>query len=314
VAVYLLVAPRAAALRRFALDLALAAVALGVVAAGTTRDPLPVGDQADHAVTIAGQGFSLLARALVPLAEPPGVVAAVLLAGIAGAAYLSRRADMRRWLVAAGIGALIAAAGWALFIPAPRWYEPLSPGTMNRMNVLAAAGIAVLVYALVRMAAGLVAGRRAPLVAAVALSAIGAGYVVQVLDDQRGWKRSADVQDEVLAAVRTGVPDPPAGATIYTFGAPSFVAPGIPSFSLQFDLRAAVQLEYGDGTLLAYPVRGNDVIRCGAGALRPDGGTYTAEHGAAYGEAWFVYVPERTAVRIDGPAECRLWARRLTAS
>src|SRR3954449_664361 len=62
-AVYLLVAPRRDALRRSAFDAAVVAIALALVAAGTTRTPLSPGDQVQHAGTIAEQSFSLLARA-----------------------------------------------------------------------------------------------------------------------------------------------------------------------------------------------------------------------------------------------------------
>jgi hypothetical protein len=313
VAVYLLVAPRRDALRRLALDAVVVGVALGVVAAGTTRTPLGLADQVEHALTIAGQAFSMLARALVPAGEPPGIVGAVVLAAIVGAALASRRPELRRWLAAAGLGALGVAAGWALFIPAASYYEPLAPGTTNRMNVLAAAGFAVLVYALVRLASGLVAGSHAATVSALLLIAIGAGYVVQVRDDQEGWQRSDEVQDEVLAAVRAALPDPPEGATVYTFNAAGFVAPGIPAFSLSFDLRAAVRLEYDDPSLFAYPIRGLDVIRCLGDSLHPVGGTYGPVHGAGYGEAWFVNVRRRAAVRIDDAAQCRRWARLLSA-
>jgi hypothetical protein len=134
-----------------------------------------------------------------------------------------------------------------------------------------------------------------------------------VLDDQAGWRRSADVQADVLAAVRGTLPHPPAGATIYTFNAPSFVAPGVPAFSLPFDLKAAVRLDYDDGSLHAYPVRGLDVIRCLRHSLHPVGGTYGSEHGARYGEAWFVDVRERTAVRIDNRPQCRREAVRLVS-
>jgi hypothetical protein len=224
-----------------------------------------------------------------------------------------RPRPLRPWLGAAGFGALAVAAGWALFIPAARYYLPLAPGTTNRMNVLAAVGFAVLVAALVRIAAEVVAGPRATAMSAVLLALIGAGYVAQVLDDQDGWRESADVQADVLSAVRTTLPDPPPGVTIYTFNAPGFVAPGVPAFSLPFDLRAAVRLEYDDVTLKAYPIRGLDVMRCEADSVYPLGGTYGPVHGAPYGEAWFVNVRRRTAVRIDGEAQCRRWAKLLSA-
>jgi hypothetical protein len=301
VAVYLVVAPRRDALRRFALDAAITVAALALVALGTTRDPIGAGDALDHAVTLAGQSFTLLTRALIPVGDLPGVVGAVLLA--IGAVLAWRRAGLRP----IALGALCVAAGYVLFIPAALYYEPLAPGTTNRMNVLAAVGFVVLVCALVRV----VSPR--PAIAAVLLVAIGAGYVVRVRDDQDGWQRSDEVQEQVLDAVRTTLPDPPEGATIYTFNAPSFVAPGIPAFSLPFDLRAAVRLTYDDGSLSAYPVKGLDVIRCERRALHPVGGTYSREHGARYGKAFFVDVRERTAVRIDSRAQCRREAVRLVS-
>jgi hypothetical protein len=316
VAVYITVAPRRAALRRFALDAVVAAIALAVVASGTTRTPLGAGDQVRHALTLAQQSVSLLARALVPVGDVPGAVGAVLLAAVAAAALAvhRKRPELRRWLAAAGLGGLCVAAGYVLFVPAGRYYEPLAPGSTNRMNVLAAVGYAVLVYALVRLASALAAGRHAPVLAAVLLAAIGAGYVVRVLDDQGDWRRSADLQAEVLSSVRASVPRPPAGATIYTFGAPAAAAPGVPVFSLPFDLKAAVRLAYDDLSPRAYPIRGFDVIRCLAGRLEPSGGSYGPAHGARYGTAWFVLVPRRSAVRIDSRAECRRWAVLLSAA
>src|SRR4051794_14839894 len=170
VAVYLLVAPRREALRRFGLDVVVVGVALTLVATGTTRTPLGLGDQLRHAGTLAEQSVSLLARALVPVGDVPGIVGAVLALGVVGAALRSGRPELRRWLAAAGLGALAVVAGYLLFVPAARYYEPLAPGTTNRMNVLAAVGYAVLVYALVRMASALVAGPPAPGVGAVLLA------------------------------------------------------------------------------------------------------------------------------------------------
>jgi hypothetical protein len=292
-AVYMLVAPRREALRRSAFDALVVAGALALVAAGTTRTPLSLADQVAHAGTIAQQSFSVLARALVPVGAVPGIVGALLLVL---ALAIGRR------FVAAGLGALAVVAGYVLFIPAARYYEPLAPGTTNRMNVLAAVGFVVLVWALVRQAFP----RR---VAAVVLAAIAVGYVVQVRDDQHGWERSAREQERVLAAI----PRPPRGTTVYTFNAPSFAAPGVPVFSLPFDLRSAVRLQFDDPSLKAYPVRGLVVIECDAAGLHPVGGTYGPVHGAAYGEAWFVSVPRRRVFRVDSRRQCEALRARLGA-
>jgi hypothetical protein len=301
VALYLAVAPRREALRRFALDLGVVVVALVVVVTGTSRDPESLGTQVEHAGTLASQAFTLLARALVPAGDVPGIVGAALLV-LACVVGLLR--GERRWLVAAGLGALGVAAGYALFVPAAPYYEPLAPGTTTRMNVLAAAGYAVLVYSLVR----LVAGPR-PWVAAAICTLIGAGYVIKVADDQEGWQRSARIQEQVLAAV----PPPAPYTTFYTFGAPIEAAPGVPAFSLPFDLKAAVQLRYRTHRVAAYPVAGSTVIRCEAGFVYPTGGTYGRRHGTRYGMAVFVDVPHRRAIPIRSRADCLRWRDRLGA-
>ena len=303
VALYLLVAPRRAALRRWALDAGVVAVALVVVVSGTSRTPESLSTQVDHAGTLLSQAFSLLARALVPVGNVPGWVGAAVLAGACAYGWLRGE---RRWVVAAGLGAFLVVCGYALFVPAAPYYEPLSPGTVTRMNVLAAAGYAVLVYALVR----LVVGRRAWLAAAVCL-VIGAGYVVKVADDEEGWQRSARIQAQVLDALPRSAVD---GTTYYTFGAPAYVAPGIPSFSLPFDLKAALRLREGTHRVAAYPMARANGIVCERDLLYPTGGSYTRVQGARYGDAVFVDVPARRATPIRSRADCLRWRARLTAS
>jgi hypothetical protein len=291
VALYLCVMPRRDALRRFLLDLGVVAVALVVVVTGTSRDPESLSTQVDHAGTLASQAFSLLAQALVPVGAVPGWVGALLLVALCAWGYARGE---RRWLTLAGLGALLVVAGYALFVPAAPYYEPLAPGTTNRMNVLAAVGFALVVYAPVRLLV-----RRAELAAALCLL-IGAGYVVKVADDEGGWQRSAELQAQVLRAL----PDPGGRVTFYTFGVPTFAAPGVPVFSLPFDLKAALRLKYGTHRLAAYPLSSKTVIHCTADALYPTGGTYSRIHGARYGEAAFVDVPRRRVMPIRSRAEC----------
>jgi hypothetical protein len=293
VALYLAVAPRRAAVRRWVLDVGVVAVALLVVVTGTSRTPEPLSTQVHHAGTLASQTFSLLARALVPVGDVPGVVGAIVL--VAACVYGWLRGD-RRWVVVAGLGALLVVCGYVLFVPAAPYYQPLSPGTVTRMNVAAAAGYAVLVYALVRLLVG-----SRPWLAAGLCVLILAGYVVKVADDQDGWQRSARVQAQVLDAIpRPSV----AGTTYYTVGAPKYVAPGIPAFSLPFDLKAALRLRDHTHLVAAYPLSGANRIVCGPDSLYPTGGSYTRAHGAAYGHAVFVDVPARRATAVRSRADC----------
>jgi hypothetical protein len=300
VAVYLTVAPRRDALRRLALDSVIVAIALALVASGTTRDPQSLADQADHAGVIASQAFSLLARALLPAGNVPGIVGAVVLVA---AVLLGWRRHERRWLGAAGIGALFVAAGYALFVPALPHYQPLEPGTTNRMNVLSAVGYVVLVYALVRMLAG-----RRTWPAVVACLAIGTGYVVKVAGDEGDWRRSARLQSQVLESLPGAAPE---GTTFYTFGAPTFAAPNVPVFSLPFDLRAAVRLRFDDVSLAAYPLAERSGIECGDKGLHPTGGTYGPSQTEEYGRAVLVDVPNARAIPIEDRADCLRWQARL---
>jgi hypothetical protein len=95
---------------------------------------------------------------------------------------------------------------------------------------------------------------------------------------------------------------------------PTFAAPGVPVFSLPFDLKAALRLKYGTHRLAAYPVATETVIHCSATSLYPSGGSYGTTHGAPYGEAFFVDVPARRTIPIRTRADCLRWSARLGAS
>jgi hypothetical protein len=127
-----------------------------------------------------------------------------------------------------------------------------------------------------------------------------------VADDQEGWQRSARIQAQVLAAL----PSPARrGTTYYTFGAPIQAAPGVPAFSLPFDLKAALRLREGTHLVAAYPMAGSTAIHCGSEGLYPSGGSYGPAHGARYGEAVFVDVPSGRTARIVDRAACLRWER-----
>ena len=107
---------------------------------------------------------------------------------------------------------------------------------------------------------------------------------------------------------------PPHGTRLYTFNARTEVADGVPAFSLPFDLRYAVQLRYGDGSLAAYPVADDTEIHCLRRGLHPSGGTtFSRAHGARYGSVLFVDVPTKQTIAIGSRAQCRRWRARLGA-
>ena len=55
----------------------------------------------------------------------------------------------------------------------------------------------------------------------VLAGALGWGWIDGLGEDKLAWDRSASLQDDVVAAILRALPNPPAGSTIYAFGAPT---------------------------------------------------------------------------------------------
>jgi hypothetical protein len=212
---------------------------------------------------------------------------------------------------------LIAAAGWLLYIPADPYYQVDAPGVGNRTNVMAAIGVALAVYAVVVLAAtllfrGVPRWWRPATALAVALAAILAvGYARQARNDVRMWDHATAQSNAVLAAMQRALPDPPHGSTIYTFGHPGSVAPGVVVFAFSWDLVGAARLTYRDPTLAAYPVLEGSSLDCGTDDMGPAGPGSLPAFRARYGTAILVNVATATAQKIDSRAECRAAAPRF---
>lgn len=295
--------------RRWALDVPVVAAPLLFVALNTPRRKEPLSGQMDHAQTIADQALSLAARALVPVdGVPRGIGLAVLACLAAGGVALRRRPDVRRWLIVAASAVVGVAASYALIVPADAHYQPLAPGVNNRINLLAALPYAALAYAAAMLAGALL---RARWVAVVAVLALAAGWTVRTERDVRAWDRSAAAQDRVLDAVARALPDPPEGTTVYTFGERTYEAPGVPIFSVSWDLKAAVRLRLDRPHVLAYALSSGTELECGARRVTPRNSSYGPRESAGYRRAFAVDVPAARAIAIDSPRACRAVAARL---
>src|SRR5213592_2825439 len=78
-----------------------------------------------------------------------------------------------------------------------------------------------------------------------AFSCFAAGYAYRVRGDIVLWDRAAAMQQDVLRSIARALPTgPPPATTIYTYGHAADVAPGIPIFSVPWDLQGAVQTRY----------------------------------------------------------------------
>jgi hypothetical protein len=320
------------ALRRWPFDAVPVVVALAyVVKHHTRKTEATLGDMVHHARHVFDEALTLLALAVAPFGSlPRGVVlaavAAVVLAAIVVWSRLApgepARARLGNWLFGAGAAAVAVVASYLPIIPADAHYLPLAPGVNNRINLLSAFAYATLVVALAMLFGTLVFARSRERLRTGSLAVgcglcviIGAGYVHRTLDDRADWIRGTEAQARILGAIEASVPaDRPRGATIYTFGENTYVAPGVPSFSVSWDLKAATRLLLDDRSARAYalsPASGK--MACLDTGVDPRGfafGRGTGQ-GASYGKAYFVDVPARRAVRITNRDVCQRERARL---
>lgn len=304
------------ALRWWRLEAVAIVTAAALVGLATTRDKLSPAEQLDHALKIADQALSLLAKTIVPFGAPNRAVVTGTALLILGAAAIvvarsgSARPDVRRWLVAAGTAVVGIAAGYAVFVPGKAGYLPLSPGTGNRVNVLAALGFVTLAYSLAMLAGTLAFSRsaaRETLSGAVAIllgAVIGVGYLSRVETDKAHWAEAATIQERVLAQIGRSLPDPAPGSTVYTHGHERFAAPAVPAFAVSWDLDGAIKVAFDDPSLNGYPLAAGTRLVCEQATMYPAGRVYSVTERATYGETFVLDVHRGRLEKIESQVEC----------
>jgi hypothetical protein len=304
---------------RWALDvlvigatLAFARVALPIDVATPSRTQSLAG-MIHHAGLIVARGARLVGASAVPVAGVSPWIGAGALAGVLAAAAALRlrlprgdlaRAELGRWLAIAGVGAAAALAAWAIYVSATDHYVPSVAGTVNRMNAAAAVGIAVLLYSCIVLGVRmLVRLTRLPapggtLVAGAAALALGAGFLSRSLADARTWDAAATDQRTLLAGLNTALPELPGEATVYVYGTPATVGPGIPVLNTTLDLTSAMRVSYSSPTLLGVPVGAAANVACDTrGAL-------AAGVSGAYGRSYLFNLATRRAVLLLARSQC----------
>jgi hypothetical protein len=294
-----------------AATLTVARVALPIDVATPSRMQSLAG-MVHHAGLIVSRGARIVGAAALPVAGVSPWIGAGMIAAVLAVAALVRlrlpggdgtRAELGLWLAIAGAGALAALAAWAVYVPATDHYAPSAAGTVNRMNAAAGIGIAVLVYACIVLGARML-GRlaRAPVSAAAIATAaalvLAVGYVARSLGDARPWDRAAADQRRVLADIHVALPSLRRASTVYVFGAPAAVGPGIPVLGTTLDLTSAMRISYSDPQLAGVPIGAMASMACGPH------GPLAAGVGAAYGAAYVLDIAERSAVRLLDRRQC----------
>ena len=311
--------------RRWLLDLSGVVPALAYVwvrqPANHTDHPSLRG-QVAHAGRIAHGATALLWQALTPVGAPAAVVAGVVLV-IAMGALATRhaldvadpaRALLSRWLWITAASVLAIGIAYGPYVPGLGKYVPTAPGLLNRVNLLAAFGYAVLVYALVVLGGLLVARvvRRevAAVIGSLLCAAVLLAYTAADRKHEGQWDNATRVANHELDTVAHLVPDPRPGTVIYAFGDPNYVAPGVPVFAIAGDLNNAVKVRLRSLRADAFPMRPTTRWSCGTQRMYPR--DFGPGKGARYGRGIFVSARRGFAVTIDSQAACRRWTRRLS--
>jgi hypothetical protein len=228
------------------------------------------------------------------------------------------RTDLRRWLLAVAGGLVVVVLGYGIFIPAMDYYTPLGAGIANRINAVPSIGWVLVLYGLVMLAATMAfrdlpravqATSGAALLACVVVSA---SWLQSVDRDADSFMRAYSEGQRVLDAVGTAVPDPPSGSTIWTFGQPVEIAPGVPVFGNTWDMTSSVQLLYDNPTVESLVAHPGTTFHCRRDGIAPGGPVYASEDPAQraalmseYGRTYFVDTVGVRGQAIRTPAQCR---------
>jgi hypothetical protein len=172
------------------------------------------------------------------------------------------------------------------------------PGIDDRVQTFAAFGFVVAAYSVLVLAALLLSGRHGrAMVAIVSVGTllIGAGFIQRVRTDFGHYDASASSQRLFLASVQRALPRPSHGTTVFTFGYPAEIAPGVPIFNTSWELRGALDLRWRDYSLFAAPIyRGKRVVCADSSVSARVAGIDSV---APYGQVVFVDVPSGRARR-----------------
>jgi hypothetical protein len=269
VLLYLRVTSRRRAIIAWLVDVVLVGSTLIFVTAGRGQPVGSVSAELTHVRIIWDQGLVLWSQVLVPYGSTPSRVALgalLAVALVAGCVALAlprtsaTRRDLVRWLGFLTLGAFAVAIGYAMFVPADPYYSPESLGIGDRTNGLAALGWVLVIVSLARLLATLAFRdlRRATAWVAVAVIAacalVGLGYSDRLRTEADAYAASFHEQARILGVMKSTLPHPKHGSTIYLVRQVPWAALGVPVFVQAWELLGTVKITYDDPTLSGYPI------------------------------------------------------------
>lgn len=310
---YLARAPPRRAMRLWLIDAIAVAGALGYDYAATVgiKGIGSLAQRIGDLRTFARQSGQLLSAAVFPVGSfsswlvrgPVLIVLAVVIVLAVTRLRCRSSACLANWLRVAVFASLAIGAAYFMFLGS--YHYPADPGAGNRTNVVAGLAYCVLAYAIVAMSVQLVfRGRSAAAVTALAAVAIGAGYIVRVLEDEQTWRRAWKLQQVLLSAVDRSIPHMRPRTMLLTFGFPAETSRDVSIFDESWDLNGAIQVRQHDPSLSAYPIWYGVRVVCEEKDVRVSApgsyGTFTGR----YGQVVFFDQPSGTHQRIRTRAQC----------
>lgn len=287
-----------------------------------------------HAREIYSQARILLATVVLPFTTAHWyILLLIALVPISGAlvyhllpSHTETKRVLRRWLLVMLAGAVVVVAGYAAFIPGIDYYIPLGAGIANRVNAVPAIGWILLIYGGARLI-GSLAFREMPRgrllarsLAIIGCALLAVGWVKSLKTEANFFTAAFEEDERVLYVIQGAIPHPRPSGTIWTFGQPLEISPGIPIFGNTWDMTSAVQLQYDDPTLASYVAIPGIEFRClghevvAPGSFRNSEGTVEESLRSAYGRTYFIDTVTGHAERIDTRAECRRAANSFVPS
>lgn len=326
VLLYRLRVPWREAAKRWLLDLAV----LLPIALVVTRSPGSAAQEQSgsgalaHAVRILEGCPRLLADTLLPFGGWYALAALGLL--LLGSLVMlrrlpasdRRRAPLRRFLGVFGAGLLVVLLGYSIYAPGIDYYEPTATGIADRVNAVPSIGWVLVLYAALGLLATLLFARRrrgrALVPAAIATGAIVllAAWLPRIATGSSNYVAAYREGQQTLAVVRAALPQPPRGATIWTFGQPVQIAEGIPVFGNTWDMTNSVDLMYRDPTIRGYVGFPGTILECRERWLVPFGNVAypltsppeSSEFASRYGAIYFVDTVTGRSEPIESRGQC----------
>lgn len=329
VLLYRIRVPWRPAIRRWLVDCGL----LLPIALAVTRSPSSAAQDQDaggalsHAVTIIEQCPTLLTTVLLPFGAVRWLAfgAFVLLPLIA--TLVARRlpvadparALLRRWVTVFVAGWAIVALGYSIYVPGIDYYVPLAPGIADRVNAVSGIGWVLVLYGSIALVATLAFRRSArarvltSTLVLLACAALGISWGKSIADEGTTYADAYREGQRTLAVIRAAIPDPRPGSTIWIFGQPVEISPGVPVFANTWDTTAAVSLMYRDPSILSYVGYPGTTFECRPNAIVPGNNSNylpaspsdIKKFTSFYGSTYFVDTVGGQVEVIDGPERCR---------